>query len=532
VSRFRGLLLGVALLAGACCLVTGCGSDPSGPATDTPHFQPEQLRFPGANLVLISMDTLRADRLGAYGNTRGLTPNIDAFAEHAVLFEDAYSNSPKTASSHMSLFTSRLPTVHKVRNQSARLDLTSPTLASNRPSIAQLLNRAGYVNMGLAGGANLHPDMGFAKGFQGRFQSQIADFSDQVQTAGKALRQLRKQPAPSFLFLHSYQVHGPYLPPAEFQSRFVREPSALLEPRVKAYTGMPRREQWRVMNRDGLNGQPAYWEGKEEFGPAEAAYLSDLYDASVANMDVSMGELFDRLENQGAFDDSIIVLLSDHGEEFFEHGGFEHDALHNEHLHVPLLVRLPAGHLGGTRVRGLAQLIDVLPTLLDLLALDAPEDLEGVSLSDAIKSGRVSGDRPLIAENVMYLPHGKYGGALRNSVGHVIFEWDASATPDATLEAFDLRADPGELHDRFAESAPLRELAARLKLALGEALVRRDLLDAVDAGGTFEQALDPATRAEVSQSLAGLGYVEGGSGEELPAEVLEGTPLAHWPEQP
>ncbi|GJM20963.1 MAG: hypothetical protein DHS20C15_08780 [Planctomycetota bacterium] len=510
-----------------------CGSDSADGSTEvTQGFDPAALSFPNANLVLISMDTLRADRLGVYGNTRGLTPNIDAFAASAVLFEEAYSNSPKTASSHMSLFTSRLPTVHKVRNQSARLDLLSPTLAGNRLSIAQVLNRAGYLNVGLAGGANVHPDMGFAKGFRGNFSSQLSDFSDQVKSAGKHWRTLRKRPEPSFMFVHSYQVHGPYLPPAELQERFVRTPSPLLEPRVKAFTGLPRHEQWRLMNKGGLNGHPAYWDGKENFGPAEASYLSDLYDAAIADMDVSMGDLFARLENQGAFADSIIVLLADHGEEFFEHGGFEHNALHREHLHVPLLVRLPDGHLGGTRVRGLAQLIDVMPTLLDLLVLEGPDDLQGQSLTSAMQSGRVAGDRPVIAENVMFLPKGEYGGALRNAAGLVIYDWDLSVDPAGRLEAFDLNADPREQSDQLGASDGLQTLAKSLKAVLADAHRLRDLLDATDAGGTMGDNLGADDAAALSQGLAAMGYF--GGGDEPPPEVTDaqvaGTPLEDWPE--
>lgn len=523
--RHCAWLLGTLIALGA------CGSDSGGAGGDS-SFDAENLRFSGANLVLISMDTLRADRLGVLGNTRGLTPNIDAFAEGAVLFEEAYSNSPKTASSHMSLFTSRLPTVHKVRNQSARLDLESPTLAGNRLSIAQVLNRAGYMNAGLAGGANVHPNMGFAKGFQGRFTSQLTDFSEQVKSAGKSWRALRREPYPSFMFVHSYQVHGPYLPPAELQERFVRTPSALLEPRVKAFTGLARNDQWRLMNKGGLNGHPAYWDGKENFGAEEAAYLSDLYDAAVADMDVSMGDLFARLENQGAFEDSIIVLLSDHGEEFFEHGGFEHNALHREHLHVPLLVRLPGGHLGGTRVRGLAQLIDVMPTLLDLLELDAPDDLQGRSLTDALRSGRVAADRPVIAENVMFLPKGQYGGALRNAAGLVIYDWDTSKDPAGRLEAFDLKADPAELTDQLADSEGLQALALRLKAVLADAHRIRDLLDDTDSGGFMGDNLEADEAAALSQGLEAMGYL--GSDEEgvpdVTAAQVAGTPLEDWPE--
>lgn len=521
-------LLGLLLLGALACGPgeTSDGSaDPTGGAPRDRAFDVEALDFSGADLILISMDTLRADRLGVYGYDRGTSPSIDAFASQALVFDEMFSNSPKTASSHMSLFTSRLPTVHKVRNQSARLDLTSPILASNRLTLTQVLRREGYASAAFTGGANIVAEVGFKRGFGQNFRAANVAFEELVPQLAITYKQMAAQPAPGFLFAHSFEVHGPYLPPKPLQERFVRAPSERLTPRVEAYTGLPRNKQWSIMNKAGLNGQPPYWEGKESWGAAEAAHLSDLYDAGVAHMDASMGKLFRRLENQGAYENAIIVLLSDHGEEFYEHGAFEHDDLHREHLHVPCLVRLPGGHLGGTRVKGMAQLIDVMPTLLELLGRDGPEDMEGISHVGALATGRVAEERPILSERVMFPDD--YKAALRTRAGLAIYH----AVP-GRLEAFDLRADPGAQDNIYGTDERVSPLTLQLKATLISAFGRRDLLDAIDAGGTLGDALGNAdAQAELSQALESLGYVgeEGLQDVEIP-EALRSSPLAAWPE--
>ncbi|MCB9898784.1 MAG: sulfatase [Planctomycetes bacterium] len=530
----RAGVLAALLLLAAC----GPGDAPAdGPdagapsaATDVERASdrwPDGLEFSGANLVLISIDTLRADRLGAYGYDRGTTPNLDAFASEAVLFEDVYSNSCKTASSHMSMLTSQLPTVHKVRNQSARLGLESPVLADNRLSIAQVLTRNGYWNAAFCGGANLNPAMGFAKGFQRRFESAPVDISDMAQRARQRLAEIRGSGSPGFLFLHTYQVHGPYLPPRPFLERFVRGTNPTLTPRVEALIDLPFRKQWSAMNpRDDQPGAVAFWDGKESFGPAEAAYLSDLYDGEIAYADDVLGKLFEHMRREGFFEDTIVVLLADHGEEFFEHGDFEHDQLYREHLHVPLLVRLPGGRLGGTRVSGQAALIDVMPTLLELLAVGGPETfdaapMQGESLVPAMTSHRTR-NLPVFSERVMFLPDGEYDATLRAPDSAVTFH---SRPSGGTLTAFDLRQDPGEHDDLACQPGGTFFPAARerLKTKIAEAMARRDALDSIDAGGTTQ--LDSLEQVE---NLTALGYVskDGAEGTEPLGEDL----LAGWPD--
>jgi arylsulfatase A-like enzyme len=504
--NWRPVLL-ASLLAGA----AGCSGE-SVPST------PEELVSPGAHLLLISIDTLRADRLGCYGYERGTSPALDAFAEEAVLFEQMYANSCKTASSHMSLFTSVLPTVHKVRNQSGRLGLESPSLPGNRLGLPQVLNQSGYRNSAVCGGGNLIPDMGFKKGFMGRFESNMADVSWHVGRTLERFDEVLRNSQPGFVFMHTYQVHGPYLPPAPYRDRFAPEPRGVVADRVRAYQDMPFQKQWQAMNR-GAAGHPPFWEGKEDFGPEEAGYLSDLYDGEIAYTDDQLSALFEGLRQRGLYDDMIIVVLSDHGEEFFEHGSFEHDQLYRESLHVPCLIRLPRGRLGGTRVAGLTSLLDVAPTLYELLALSVPATVQGVSLVPAMLSGRTN-NQPVIAERVMFLPHGDYQANLRSQTMSVHFDADMVAGK-GTLSAFELTSDPDETRDVFDSSASASRAAESLRNALIQALHDRDVLDMIDSGSTIKLD-DPA----LVEQLNALGYV--GSQDEL-AEPPAGTPLDVWP---
>jgi arylsulfatase A-like enzyme len=508
---WRGSLGAALLLASA-----GCGAE-SAPTTTA------ELVHPGAHLLLISVDTLRADRLGCYGYDRPTTPVLDALAAEAVLFEEMYANSCKTASSHMSLFTSVLPTVHKVRNQSARLGLESPVLAGNRLGLPQVLNQAGYRNAAVCGGGNLVAGMGFNKGFKNRFESNMADVSWHV---GRTLQRFdqvlqQEESTPGFVFMHTYQVHGPYLPPAPYREIFAPNPQGVVAERVRVFQDMPFQKQWQAMNH-GAAGQPPFWDGKENFGQAEAAYFSDLYDGEVAYTDAMLGELFEGLRERGLYDDMMIVVLSDHGEEFFEHGSFEHDQLFRESLHVPCLVKLPGGQLGGTRVSGLTSLIDVAPTIYELLDLSSPPTAQGQSLTGAMLSGQTF-NQPIIAERVMFLPDGDYQANLRSDSLSLHFDSDLVAQ-QGILTAYDLTSDPDEHTDTFGDSAPATVRAAEsLRTSLIRALHDRDILDAIDSGGTLRMN-DPAQLEE----LKALGYTGNDGG---PIEPPKGTPLDVWPER-
>jgi len=479
----------LALLAGAC-----------GPAAEPDARGPTFARAP---VLLVSIDTLRADRLGCYGYERDTSPHIDRVAAEGVVFEECYANSPKTASSHMSLFTSLPPSAHGVTNASARLGIRVRRVGANRRTLPQVLDEAGWRCTALASGANLNPQMGFARGFEDRFTSRNQDVSDLVDRALRLDRMAADLDSPPFWFLHTYQVHAPYLPPDAYRERFAPQPRGRAGELMEAMRGLSHTQAWRRMHA-GL------WDHEDEFGPQDARYLSDLYDAEIAYTDAQLGRLFDALRASGTWDELLVVILSDHGEEFAEHGDFEHDQLFAEHLHVPWIVKLPGGAHAGTRVRGLTSLLDVMPTLLDLLGLEGPPTMAGRSQVPAILDGRTE-ERAVLSERVMFADD--YRASLRTPGRSVQFH----AAP-GTLHGWDLRQDPGEQRDVADEAPWFGDAAQALYEALHATWTLREELDRRDAGELV------AVDDERLEELLEMGYVGEGAGQ-----PPEGSPLDAWP---
>jgi arylsulfatase A-like enzyme len=338
-------------------------------------------------VILVSIDTLRSDRLPAYGYEGIDTPHLDRFAREAVLFERAYSHYPLTLPSHVSLFTGLLPPAHGVRdNRGYRLDDRHPTLASR-------LAEAGYRTAGFVSSSVLRGRTGVGRGFQlyddtlpGRKQESLRVFpqrpgSETLTAAGDWLDGL----APGerfFLFLHLFEPHTPYDPPEPYRSRY-----------------------------------------------------ADPYDAEIAYSDALVGELFDQLRGAGRYDDALIIVLSDHGEGLGDHGESEHGLLlYRETLQVPLMIRLPGGQRGGERIERPVALVDVMPTVLGLLKLPlgAPA---GRPLFGADPPAE---DRPIYSET--WFTRHQYGWSELKSVieGHT--HYIQAPRP----ELYDLRADRGE----------------------------------------------------------------------------------------
>ncbi len=507
--RAAALLLAAALAA--------CGGSDT-PAAGGP------LLWPDAPLVIISVDTLRADRLGAYGYGRGTSPRLDALAAESVLFEECLASGCKTAESHMSLFTSLPPTLHGVHNYSPRLQIQPRALAENRLTLAQVLRRAGRFNSAVACGGQITAPMGFQRGFEERFTSELVDVSVIVDRALAAVDAALAQDKPWMLFTHTYQVHGPYLPPRRFRERFAPDLHGTVGERVRKLEGLSFGEQWKAMF-------PVFWKDLHLFTDEDARLLSDLYDGEIAYTDEQLGRLLEGLQQRGVYDRAIVVVLSDHGEEFGEHGHFEHDQLYRELLHVPLLVRLPGGRLGGTRVQGQCGLVDVMPTLLDLLALEGPDTLAGRSLVPAMTSGGTPGDA-VVSERLMFAD--SYAASLRTPDTTLLYRFDPAALQsderpgpgpepgrpagEGRIEVFDRRSDPGERQD-LGSRAPAWPAATsgfyRRLAALFELSAR---LDEVSTG------TEVVLSAEQIEELVKLGYTGTGAAQ-LPA----GTPLDRWP---
>jgi arylsulfatase A-like enzyme len=452
-------------LAGLALLAVGADAAP------TPSLK-AALR--GRSIVMVSIDTLRADRLGAYGYPRGTSPAIDALAGESVVFERCYSHSPKTAESHMSLMTGVWPSAHGVVNWSA-----DPRLVSTRPqgltTLAAVLRAAGYRTAAYTEGGNVSGALGFEHGFHSYSESGDSSLS----LARLALESLatESERRPLFLFVHSYAVHDPYLPAPEFARLFV-DPG---------YSGRI------VADRDALRAtQPvddwwslhrAYWRRVDARDARDVRHVSDLYDAAIRDMDLELGRLLEAFDKHLG-SNSILVLLSDHGEEFQEHARFLHDSLYQEVLHVPLLLRLPGRP--ARRLADLVQLSDVMPTLLDLVGLEAPGHVQGTSLLGLLDGSRRR-PRALFSE---WLSRGQ--AALR--IGDLKYLRGSAAE-----ELFDLAQDPSERRNLLPE-AQQRAYSLRLTLAhVAEA--------SLALRSRFGNARPPRLDAETRGQLQALGYV-------------------------
>jgi choline-sulfatase len=363
----------------------------------------------GAPVVILSIDTLRSDRLPAYGYSGVATPAIDALRRDAILFERAYSHVPLTLPSHASLMTSRLPGEHGVRdNIGYRLGEAAQS------SLAVILGRQGYRTGAAVSAIVLRHGTGIETGFDfyddviGVRHDVSAAISSRVgtETLEAALGWLRSvADEPFFLFFHIYEPHTPYEPPEPFASRYP----------------LP-------------------------------------YDAEIASADAIVGRLLEELRHLGLYDGSTIVLLSDHGEGFGDHGEPEHGVLlYREALQVPLLVKLPGEVRAGESVPGVAGLIDVAPTIVEAVGVAPDPSWRGRSLL-----GEVEG-RTVLSESFYARLH--YGWSELFSV--IEGEHQYIKGPDPEL--YDLVADPGETQNVLrAQRQVARGLDDRLAGYAGE----------------------------------------------------------------
>jgi len=442
----------------------------------------ERPRFPGANLVLVSIDTLRADHLSLYGYGRVTSPHLDDFARTGVLFENAYSQSPKTATSHMTLFTGLHPGAHGVTNW---WEGEADALSGAVPTLSTTLESQGYRCGAFTGGGNVAGALGFNRGFERYEDSGRGTLDDVVawteDAAGKG---------PYFLFFHTFEVHDPYLPPVPYDGTF--------DPAYDGPLRSSRTEEQASLNGTKYVYHEAFWRSFDRASPRERARLVALYDAEILYTDLVVSRLLSRLADRRLLENTVVVFTADHGEEFFEHGATLHNTLHEEVLRVPLLIRLPGGARGGSRVPDPVRLVDVKPTLLDLLGIASGESLlEGRSLLPAI-FGRSLEAQPLYAEwknprrDMLALTEGGYK-----------LIWDRL---EKRRLLFDKTRDRAETQD-ISSTHP--DLADRLEARLLE----------LEASHLERRASQPGGRARLSapelelEKLRALGYLDGETDE-------------------
>jgi arylsulfatase A-like enzyme len=352
------------------------------------------------NVILISLDTLRADHLGCYGYSRSTSPFLDQLAERGTLFETAIVQLPGTLPSHMSMFTGLYPNEHGVFPPNG-------VLRSNIPTLPEILHNSGYRTAGFTEGGFVAGHFGFDRGFD-RFDDEVPKLTNDVEVVfsrGLEFLQEARGSQPFFLFLHTYAIHDPYYPPLPYTTLYL---DGLGTPEsyedqfgFYRHSEMPlmtperANEHSRVFNatRNLINrglppgadlptGPHLVAENRSEtrnITPEALAYYTSLYDASINYVDDVLRAFFGSLEKLAVLDDTIIIITSDHGEEFLEHGKLAHEQVYQECLHVPLIILSPE-HEKGRRVQDIVRSIDFAPTIYELTRVVPPTPVSGLSL--------------------------------------------------------------------------------------------------------------------------------------------------------
>jgi len=430
------------------------------------------------NVILISMDTTRADRVSAYGeHPRETTPAIDEMAAESVIFGDVWAQATATGPSHRSMLTGMY--VHRHGMLANRQMISSPfTLATE-------LKEHGWATGAFTGGGTTREQFGLT-GFDvyessgGPHKPRARSFSRTWPMAEKWLESLRQPDGGYqrfFLFLHGYDPHCPYWPPAEVRD-YAAWYQGSFDPREKC----------------GFDDfSPLIQRG--ELGEEEFRYISDLYDGGVTWGDRQLAGLFAWLKERGQLDKTVIVFTSDHGESLGEHQYVGHSRMWNEQIRVPLLIRFPRGQWAG-RIDDPVESVDIVPTLLDYLGVPIPEGVNGQSLMP-----RIRGDGPAPQRDMRLCKYGNYEAVLFDERWKISFVRRSSGPEEPAL--FDLLNDPGELNN-LVESAPdgrqrFDELFERYR-AWRQAQAAEDKR----WRGIKLGAADEATQAELDQ----LGYAE------------------------
>lgn len=398
------------------------------------------------SVVLITLDTVRADRMGFLGSKRGLTPQLDALAAQSVVFEHAYSQAPITPASHATILSGTFPRFHGVRDFGSRL-------TDSIPYLPELFREHGYHTGAFVSSIILDPKNGFAPGFErgfdiydagfhrtGRGETRLGTMQRRgEETVARALDWLEKnKQGPVFMWVHLWDAHDPYDPPAPFKGRYQNAP----------------------------------------------------YDGCVAYVDATVGKLLEGLQRAGTYNSTLIAVASDHGESLGDHGEDTHGVfLYDSTIQVPLLIKFPKARLAGQRVTARASLVDVAPTLLEAVQASAPPAMQGQSLISLI-GVKMTRERPSLAEN---------------EYTHRGFGW-SSLEALRTRKFLFVKAPLPELYDQTADPGQERNVLEKNKLAAAQIAVQLEgflKLAGAKAPEAARRSLDPQSE----EKLRALGYV-------------------------
>jgi len=393
---------------------------------------------PRLNLLLIGIDTLRHDHLGCYGYDRNTSPYIDDLAAEGVLFENVVAQSPWTLPSFATVFTSLHPTQHGADGSRSALRESVPTLAS-------VLQANGYATGAVVNAPYLKGHHGVNRGFDSYHmpppKGRVANG-----TTRDALAWIdENSDRPFFMFAHYFDPHIPYEPPEPYDMMFDPDYAGRIKSPYNP-KGLPR---FRDRNFDQM----------ESLSDADWNHIRSLYDGEIAFTDKAVGDLLRGLRERGLTDNTLIVFLSDHGEEFFEHHGFEHGhSLYDELVRVPMIFSLPGVLPRGERIAHQVRLLDVQPTILDMLGIEPWTEPEGVSILPLMtgSGARSAKEASLLPPEIAFSEAILYGDE-RKSLSAYPWKLIYNVKKDEIM-FFNLAEDPGETIDVAGEGAESLDL--------------------------------------------------------------------------
>ncbi|MCC6397964.1 MAG: sulfatase [Bacteroidetes bacterium] len=380
-------------------------------------------------IILISNDTMRADHVGCYGYERDTTPNYDAFARDAVLFENAFTPESFTLTAHMSMLTGLYPKNHGITE--------NLNLRENVTTLPEALGQRNYFRGAFSGIEWWFTAWrGFAQGVD--LLDVPHEYRQVFETYDLARNWIENVPSQRFfLFLHNYDLHSKLwegLPYDPDDDRFRMFSSTITDP--PDFPGLAEGKEGATLYLAGFNRRG------ETLSSAQEEFMLAMYDDCIRKVDFAAGELFQYLKDHGLYDPALIIVTADHGEAFGEHGRYMHGDIYEHNIHVPLLIKFPQQQFGGTRVADMAFLMDLYPTVLDVLGMDIPEGLDGRSLLAALQ-----GQAP--EHEMLYATRGSWRG-MRTDSDKLIRELVHDKT-----EYYNIAQDPAELSNR-AEEQPER----------------------------------------------------------------------------
>jgi arylsulfatase A-like enzyme len=355
-------------LATVAALTIGCVKIPDAEISAKPH-----------PVIIIDIDTLRADHLGCYGYHRDTSPAIDAFAAQAVVFEHAFSQAPNTPPSQTSILTGLYPSTHGMIFDEDKVPDAIVTLA-------EALSEQDFITAGFHDGGYMSQDFNIGQGFQ-TYES----FGGKglARIGPKVMSWVAEHAEENFLLLiHTYDTHTPYAPPEPYRDLFLdglEAPSPGFEPTPK------------IMEAIRLS----VWTDEPQTLPEnDMEYARALYDGGIRYVDTWVGQFLDHLNELGLDERATVVLISDHGEEFQEHGSVLHEKLYSTVTRVPLIIRL-SGDSPHRRITEVVETIDLMPTILELVGAPQPPGLQGSSLVPLLR-GRAGSDGLAFGESPFF----------------------------------------------------------------------------------------------------------------------------------